>query len=404
MNILFLTLSVVHSLEDRTIYMDLMNIFAEHGHQVYIVSPLEKKYHQKTREESNGNVKLLRVKTGNLFGVGMLEKGISQICLARQYTTAIEMAWKDICFELILYSTPPITLAGTIRGIKKRTHAKTYLLLKDIFPQNAVDIGILNKHLANLLFRRKERQLYQISDYIGCMSAANVAYLLTHNRLEKEKVEICPNTIRLENSKEKENDIPKEFLKEELCKKYGLPKEKVWFLYGGNLGKPQGIPHLLRCIESVQEKAWAHFIVCGTGTELPWLQQQIKEKNYSNMTLIPGLPHMEYEELASGCDVGMIFLDYRFTIPNFPSRLLSYMEKGLPVLTCTDRATDIGQIVEENQFGRACFSNDIGGFGQILQAFQKVDNREYLGKNSREYLEKHYTAEEGYQIIIQHFL
>ncbi len=402
MNILFLTLSVVHSLEDRTIYMDLMNVFAEHGHQVYMVSPLEKKYQQETRQEGNRSIKLLQVKTGNLFGVGMLEKGVSQIRLAKQYTRAIQNTWGDITFDLILYSTPPITLAGTIQQIKKKTNAKTYLLLKDIFPQNAVDIGILNKNFANLLFRRKERQLYQISDYIGCMSAANVAYLLSHNHLEKEKVEICPNTIRLE-KKEKVVSSLKESIRKRMYKKYSIPEEKVWFLYGGNLGKPQGIPHLLHCIESVQKEMWAHFIVCGTGTELPWLQQQINEKNMLNVTLIPGLPHEEYEELAAGCDVGMIFLDYRFTIPNFPSRLLSYMEKSLPVLTCTDEATDIGQIVEENCFGRACFSNDVKLFQEILPAFRETDSRKIFGENSRKYLEEHYTAEEGYQIIIQHF-
>ena len=43
-------------------------------------------------------------------------------------------------------------------------------------------------------FRKKEKKLYQISDYIGCMSKANVEYILKHNpEIKQERVEVCPN-------------------------------------------------------------------------------------------------------------------------------------------------------------------------------------------------------------------
>ena len=48
------------------------------------------------------------------------------------------------------------------------------------------------------LFRKKEKDLYQISDFIGCMSPANVDYVLTHNpEIKADRVEICPNSIKL---------------------------------------------------------------------------------------------------------------------------------------------------------------------------------------------------------------
>ena len=127
--------------------------------------------------------------------------------------------------------------------------------------------------------------------------------------------------------------------------------EPLVFLYGGNLGKPQDIPFLINCLLDNLNKLDRKFIVCGTGTETHLLQSFLKENKPLNITFIPGLPVNEYENLVSECDIGMIFLDYRFTIPNFPSRILSYMEKSIPILACTDKNTDLGKIITEGNFG-----------------------------------------------------
>ena len=84
-----------------------------------------------------------------------------------------------------------------------------YLLLKDIFPQNAVDLGMFSKGgLLYRMFRKKEERLYQLSDYIGCMSPANVDYILRHNReVDIHRVEVCPNSIEL--CKAEEQAYPK---------------------------------------------------------------------------------------------------------------------------------------------------------------------------------------------------
>ena len=93
---------------------------------------------------------------------------------------------------MILYSTPPITFCGVVEYFQKRDNAKTYLMLKDIFPQNAVDLGMMKttgaKGLIYKYFRKQEKKLYAISDRIGCMSQANVEYVLKDNpEVSKEK-------------------------------------------------------------------------------------------------------------------------------------------------------------------------------------------------------------------------
>ena len=403
MHILFLTLAKVSSPEDEGIYMDLMKCFVENGHNVCIVTPLEKKDNGEEEIISSGNLKILRCRTGNLFGVGMLEKGISQALLAGSYMKAIDKYLTDIKFDLLLYSTPPISLAGVVEKIKKKTGAKTYLLLKDIFPQNAVDIGLISQFMAKILFRAKEKKLYEISDYIGCMSPANVEFLLKNNEISPSKVEVCPNSIKVDNRIQNEDIKNNDKKKNKILSKYNIPTDKIIFLYGGNLGLPQNISFIIECIKKAVEVKEAYFVICGDGNEYVKLESFVKEMKPVNLTLIKSLPKSEYDSIVSVSDVGMIFLDHRFTIPNFPSRLLSYLKEKKPVLVCTDKNTDIGKIAEENSFGLNSVSNNVENFIRNVEKFTDRELRTRLGENGYKFLLENYTVENSYSIIMKHF-
>lgn len=398
MNILFLTLMKISSVYDEGIYMDLMRCFSQNGHRIYIVSPLEKKYNESPEVQEENRLSLLKCETGNLFNVGMFEKGISQLLLPFKYEKGIEKFFHGVKFDLILYSTPPISIAGLVKRLKRKHKAATYLMLKDIFPQNAVDIGLIGDFTAKLFFKGKEKLLYRISDYIGCMSPANVEYLLRHNsELSSTKVEVCPNSINVEQIEGIKPDIKK------IREKYKIPKDKLIFIYGGNLGLPQGIPFFLSCINRMKKEKEIHFVICGGGTEYGKLEKYITENESDNLTLLKTLSRKEYEELTSACDAGIILLDRRFTIPNFPSRLLSYMKASLPVLVCTDESSDMGEISEKNGFGKFCVSDDEEKFYKTAIMFKDKEMRKKAGKRAREYLEENYRVEKSYEVIMKHF-
>lgn len=397
MNVLFLTLVSIKSLQNHGIYEDLLREFSRAGHKVYVVSPTERRLHEETCFINDGNATILRVKTGNIQKTNFVEKGISTVLLESQFIAAIRKHLPDVKFDLVLYSTPPVTLAKVVQFVKKRDNAQTYLLLKDIFPQNAVDLGMMSKTgLKGVLyrfFRSKEKKLYALSDRIGCMSQANVNYLLKQDTwLDASKIEVCPNSV------EPEDKTISPQRRTELRNKYGVPLDKKVFIYGGNLGRPQGIPFLIDCLRANVDRQDAFFIVCGTGTEYPKLKAYVEAEKPVNVLLINGLPKADYEDFVAACDVGMIFLDYRFTIPNFPSRLLSYMQTGLPVLCCTDPNTDVGDVVVKGGFGWKCMSNDVTAFCRTVDAVMNADLAK-MGEAGEEYLLEHYTAEQGYRII-----
>ena len=181
MNILFLTLNTFSSIDEKGIYTDLLKEFTRNNHKLFIVTPVEKRKNQETALIQEKNATILKLKIGNIQKTNLIEKGISTLMLESKFKSGIQKYFNDVKFDLVLYSTPPITLQKSVEYIKQRDNAKTYLLLKDIFPQNAVDLGMLKisgiKSLLYKYFRSKEERLYKISDYIGCMSNANVEFL-----------------------------------------------------------------------------------------------------------------------------------------------------------------------------------------------------------------------------------
>ena len=402
MNLLFLTMSRIVNVTERGIYTDLMRKFRDEGNDVYIVTPRERSYGQPTDLNKIDGVHILGVKTLNLQKTSVIEKGLGQVLVESQYKRAIKKYFKGVKFDLILYSTPPITFPKVIKYLKKSNpQAKTYLLLKDIFPQNAVDIGMMKKTgvkgvLYNY-FRKKEKNLYKLSDFIGCMSPANVKYLLKHNpEITADRVEVAPNSVELMNvgdMKLTDRSVIRE--------KYGLPTDKPIFLYGGNLGKPQGIPFLTQCMDANANRKDCHFLIIGTGTELPRMKAWYEGEKPQSVTVMEGLPKEDYDKLVKACDVGLIFLDHRFSIPNFPSRLLSYLENKMPVLCATDPNTDMGPIAEVNGFGFWCESNSVEAFNVVLEKMINGDRLE-MGYNGYKFLKDNYLIENTYNAILSH--
>lgn len=405
MNIIFLTLVRITDVEVHNIYTDLMRKFRDQGHHVYIVTPNERRLGLKTSLFENNGVHYLDVRTLNIQKTNKVEKGVGTLLLENQFKAAIRKYLKGVKFDLITYSTPPITFTNVVKYLKKENpNAITYLQLKDIFPQNAVDIGMMSKTgvrgLLYKFFRSKEKKLYAASDYIGCMSPANVEFVLQHNpEIDPVKVEVAPNSIELVEKEMEPSQVKAE--KIYIRKKYDLPMDLPIFIYGGNLGKPQGIPFLIECLNANSKRNDCHFVVIGNGTEYQKLESWYDNNKGKSVTLMQRLPKEDYDILVRSCDVGLIFLDHRFTIPNYPSRLLSYLENKMPVLCVTDPNTDMGKIAEENGFGCWCESVKPEYFTSLVDRMLASD-RKAMGENGYQFLCENYMVEKTYNAIVSH--
>jgi len=404
MNVIFLTLVRISDIEDRGIYQDLMRKFRDEGHNVYIVTAAERRLGQETSLVDSHGVKILNVKTLNVQKTNIVEKGIGTLLIESQFKAAIEKYLGDVKFDLITYSTPPITFTNVVRYLKnKNPKAISYLQLKDIFPQNAVDMKMFGeKSVFNWYFRKKEKALYKASDFIGCMSPANVKFILGHNpEIDAARVEVAPNSIELKEDDELDDPGQLEAARLYIRKKYNLPLDKPVFIYGGNLGIPQGIDYLVKCLDANKNREDCYFVVVGSGTHYGLISEWYSKNHSHNVKLMQALPKSEYDTLVRTCDVGMIFLDHRFTIPNYPSRLLSYLEYKMPVVCATDVNTDIGKIAEENGYGYWCESVKPEDFTALVDKVLAAD-RKAMGERGYEFLKQNYLVDHTYNALMRH--
>ncbi len=387
MKILYLTLSKIE-LHKQGIYSDLINALAQSGHEVTVLQVCEPKDTKKTCLTTENGVRFLKVLVGNLFGVNFIKKGINTLKIEPMLKGAIRTHLASESFDLVLYATPPITFAGVVRYAKKQFHCYSFLMLKDIFPQNAVDIGLFGeKSFLYTYFRRKEKVLYELSDKIGCMSDANRKYLFKHNpELGDEKVLIFPNTQKI------------------LPRAGGMEKreagERVRFVFGGNFGKPQAIDFLIDAIGNPKmQEINAKFLFVGNGSETEKVKRAAER--LSNMEYVPFMPPNEYDRFMASCDVGLISLDHRFTIPNYPSRILSYMSMAKPVLAATDDVTDIKELVlKQARCGLWCSSKDVDGFiACVKELTEQEEQRAEMGENGRRFLETHFDVNQSVACI-----
>lgn len=405
MKILYLT-SIYDFNDKGNLYTDLVDEIVEHGHTVVVMTPKERKYNLKSQTVKYGeNIILHQFKCLNFRGaVNVLEKGLGTLSLGYQYLRALKKHFKSEKFDMAIYATLPITYTPVIKYLK-RQGTFCYLLHKDFFPQSAVDLEMMStSSLSYKLFRGIEKGLYANSDKIGVMTPKNVEFITSNNPwLEKEKVEECPNGIK---------PLPDERLKSikvsknEVRSKYGIPTDTVVFIYGGIISRAQGVDFIESVFLQLKKSPVknAYFLLIGSGNESERLNKYITELRLGNVKMMPFLPKKEYDEIQGCADVGMIFLDKRFTIANIPSRTLSYMDMGLAIVAGTDTYTDYRELVEKNEVGLWCSSdNPVAMVENIRRLTDDKIFRDSCSKNSRNYLLNNWTTEIVYNIIRKSF-
>ena len=161
---------------------------------------------------------------------------------------------------------------------------------------------------------------------------------------------------------------------------------------------------LLRIVEANELRADSYIIIIGGGTGYAKVKRWFDVHLPKNALLIPYLPKAEYDKIVCLCDVGLVLLDHRFTVPNTPSRMLSYLECRLPILLATDIVTDAGRIAESNDFGRWTVSGNLEEFMSLMQYMSEDGNRRVvMGRNGYDFLMNNWTVEHTYNSIMRHF-
>lgn len=387
MRILFICWAGSGNPTASTLTTDLSDEFHRQGHQVTVIMPLERKYNQDTHLVIKDiNYEILYVRTGNFFNLNSkLEKVITIFTITRELLKGIMHHYGNRQFDLIITRAPFLGEPKLIVPLKRHFKCPAYLLLFDIFPQTAWDMNIIRHKIVYDFFKYKEKKMLSQFEAIWCTSPGNARYMLSqHKELTSGQIQWIYNFGQIKPAP----IIDKLKIRESM----GYSDKDFIALFGGNMGIPQKLENLLYLADKAKALEHAKFLFVGIGTEKKRIELMAKDMNLLNIKFIDYLPREEYERITASCDIGLVSLNERFTVPNFPSKTTDYYKLSLPILASLDNsaAEDYGRIIQDEiRGGLYAPAGDISAlFAQFETMYNNPSLCYEMGKNGRKFYEQ----------------
>jgi glycosyltransferase involved in cell wall biosynthesis len=372
---------------------DLATEFHRLGHDPVVVAPDESISDDTEITRDNG-IAVLRVRTGKIKTASRVLRGFNEAILSTLIWEKGKRFFKDNPCDLIVYYSPTIFFGSLVQRLKKLYRCPSYLILRDIFPQWAVDAGVLKKGLAYRYFKLKEFQNYRAADIIGVQSPANLNYFKENDLDRQYQTELLYNWATL-----KEDNIQPGNYRERM----GL-QGKVVFFYGGNLGVAQDMDNIIRLAKNIENVQNVHFLLVGDGSEKSRLISNIVSNQITNITIHDAVGQQEYLSMLSEFDVGLISLDRNLRTQNFPGKLLGYMYHSMPILASINPGNDLKDILENNNAGLVCINGEDSLLVSSARRLAGSETlRRQLGLNARALLESTFSVSKAAQQILSHF-
>lgn len=381
------------TMSSATLIHDLAVEFLRLGHEPIVVAPDENILTDSQVSCENG-IKVLRVKTGKIKSATRFIRAFNEIRLSKIIWKKGKQFFNENPCDLIIYYSPSIFFGSLVKRLKKKFACSSYLVLGDIFPEWAVETGILRKGLIYRYFKYKERQNYEAADIIRVQSPANLLYFKEHGLDKKYHLEVLYNWTSLT-----EEHAPHTTYRVRL----GL-QNKVVFFYGGNIGVAQDVDNIIRLAENLRNEPTAYFLLVGSGSEVSRLKAKIALKELTNIAIHDPVDHQEYLSMLSEFDVGLISLNRRLRSQNFPGKMMGYMYHAMPMLASINPGNDLKEMLEANKAGLVCVNGEDEIFADYARRLVVDENlRRQLGQNARLLLENTFSVSKAARQILAHF-
>jgi len=372
---------------------DLACEFYHQGYTVTVVAP-DDKLSANVLVTNEQGVRIVRFKTGKIKTASRFVRALNEMRLSSLLWKRGKSFFLKNCFDVIVYYTPSIFWGSIVKRLKDLYNCHSYLILRDIFPQWAVDAGILNEGIIYRYFKWKETQNYNAADIIGVQSPANLLYFEENGTDGKYQLEVLYNWATLQ-----EYNIPSENHRERL----GL-QGKVVFFYGGNIGIAQDMDNIIRLANNLRDESSAYFLLVGDGSEVSRLRDDIKSKGLTNIALHEAVEQQEYLSMLSEFDVGLISIARGLRTQNFPGKMLGYMYCSMPILASINPGNDLKTILELQQAGLVCINGDDERFAEnAITLLENKDLRHRLGNNAHFLLKDKFSVSNAAKQIMSHF-
>ncbi len=324
------------------------NIKVVTSYPQYNLIPEQRKRHF-SRILNEEGIEVIRVKTLPHHKVNYFIRGIAEITLPFLYFFSV-LRYIRTSIDIVIVYSPPLPLGITGMLVKKFYKSKFILNVQDIFPQNAIDLGVISNKFVISFFEHIEKNVYNSADYIINHSHGNKKFLIEKKRVPILKAKVVYNWIDVDSYTRCESLIT-------YRKLYGL-ENKFIFLFAGVTGPSQGLDFLLKIAYNVRDISDIFFLIVGDGTELERLKKIVQAQELTNVGFQSFVSREEYPKLVKEVDVGLVCLSSKNKTPVVPGKILGYMAAAKPVIALLHQESDGHVLIQEAQCGYSALSND----------------------------------------------
>lgn len=370
---------------------DLTREFVRQGHQVTVLLPANDLEESWDLIEHEG-ARILRLAAPKTKDVGYVRRTIGEWLMP--YAMKRSLQKSPVASEIwdgVVWYSPSIFHGPLVRALKTRSECKSYLIIRDIFPEWALDLGLIRPGLTYSFFRRIAREQYEVADIIGVQSPGNLGYFDTQSeKLALGRVEVLQNWLSPPGS------LPCPLSLDVTP----LSGRKV-FVYAGNMGVAQGLDLIIELADALRDRKDIGFLFVGRGSEAGRLEATSKDRGLDNVLFHPEIDPDEIPSLYMQCAAGIVCLDRRHKSHNIPGKFLTYMQCGLPSFAIVNHGNDLAELVRTERVGAVCETHEIKAVTQFCSAMvEQLERGELSADRCRNLFHRQFSVSQAAEQIV----
>jgi glycosyltransferase involved in cell wall biosynthesis len=319
---------------------DLSREFVGHGHKLTVLLPSSDLTLPWLIEDFDG-VQLVRLRAPKTKDIGYVRRTINEFLMPFAMLRNLRKSpLADERWDGVVWYAPSIFFGPIVSALKYVSHCKSYLIIRDIFPEWAVDMGLMSRGLPYWFFKVIANYQYSVADVIGIQAQGNKIYFRDRKDCQ---IEVLQNWL---------TDAPNVGCSISVAST--VLAGRTIFVYAGNMGVAQGMGVLLELAERLLSRKDIGFVFVGRGSDAQRLRLYAEKRRLDNVVFFDEIDPTEIPGLYAQCHVGIVALDPRHKTHNIPGKFLSYMQAGLPVLASINPGNDLEEMINCEGVGRVC--------------------------------------------------
>lgn len=369
---------------------DLSREFIDLGHSVTVITPSN----TITNDWENYNlegIEVIKLKSWMSRNMNFFRRAVAEISMPFFMIHNFKKVDKTLYtkWDYILWYSPSIFHGPFINSLIRKYDCKSYLILRDVFPQWAKDIGLLKFGFRYVFFLMVARYQYNVADIIGLQSDGNKNYFKRMIKAQPRKVEILSNWLGQLVKKPCDINLDQTKL-----------KGKKVFVYSGNMGLSQGVTILIDLATLYRNIHDVGFLFVGRGSQVQALKKMVRSNKLDNVLFFDEIEPDQIPGLLSQCVAGLLTLDTRHKSHNIPGKFICYVQNSLPTIAAINQGNDLISLIEKYDVGTTCVTNNpMDLFNASQKLLHELNVKDFSIRCKKLFAEKFSVNKAATQII-----